>query len=57
MKSKKLVASKIAFFYKEVGKKRSGQKKRLPTDLEFRQKKLTLIKNIRPNVFNNCYRR
>ena len=39
MKSRKSFASKMKIFYKEFEAKRKGQKTRLQTDQEFKQKK------------------
>ena len=40
MKSRKSILNKIEIFYKEVEGKRKGQKTRLQTDQEFKQKKI-----------------
>ena len=40
MKSRKSVASKMDIFYREVEPKRKGQRTRLPTDQEFKQRKI-----------------
>ena len=40
MKSRKSIVNKMETFYKEVEDKRKGQKTRLQTDLEFKQKKI-----------------
>ena len=39
MKTRKSIANKMEILYKEVEKKRKGQKTRLQTDQEFKQKK------------------
>ena len=40
MKSRKSIANKVKFFYKEVEEKRKGQKTRLQTDQEFKRKEI-----------------
>ena len=40
MKSRKSVASKMDIFHREVEPKRKGQRTRLPTDQEFKQRKI-----------------
>ena len=40
MKSRRFLANKMRFFYKEVEEKRKGQKTRLQAGQEFKQKKI-----------------
>ena len=52
MKSRKSIANKMKIFYKEVEEKRKGQKTKLQTDQEFRQKKIfELNKKYNTDVF------
>ena len=44
-KSRKSIASKMEFFYREVKPKRKGQKRKLETDQEFKERKVNEIKN------------
>ena len=52
MKPRKFITKKMEIFYKEVEEKRKGQKTRLQTDQEFRQKKIfELNKKYNTDVF------
>ena len=57
MKSRKSIANKIACFYKKVEEKRKGQKTRLQTDQEFKQKKIfELNKKYNADMFSTLVR-
>ena len=57
MKSTKSILNKVEIFYKEVEGKGKGQKTRLQTDQEFKQKKIfDLNKKYNSDVFSTAVR-
>ena len=57
MKSRKSILNKMEIFYKEVEGKRKGQKTRLQTDQEFKQKKIfDLNKKYNVDIFLTAVR-